>query len=567
MIVVKRLIILVLLLFLVGCKSEHEHNYETKVVEATCLDAGYTRYSCSCGAKYRDNYTKALGHTYGYWELIEEATCNKSGKREKCCNLCGNVVTDPITKLECEFELHVVTKPTYYDEGLLAFVCEHGLTEDSKTLPAFSSGEYQSEVIHIPSNEESGLRSHKIRISGVTYNFYEEFESINDMRFEYEYDGIDVILKQRNSFSGGDLVIPEGVTIIGYNAFKGLDITSLTLPTSLKEIRGNAFAYSNIKSIYIPKNVVSIADTSFTGNDFESVTVDVNNSIYYSVDNSIIEKEYQKLILGTNNIPQGVRYIGRYAFAESNIEEIIIPEGVVGISGDAFRNCDNLKRIYIPSTIEYLGDTLTNYNVFSMCSNLEEIEVSSLNKTFKSVNNSIVEIKTNTLITASLNTVIEDISIIGYYAFMGLNITSIVIPDCVTDILDEAFASCSLLEEVKLSSNVKTIKQHVFYMCNKLDVINLDHVIQIQKYAFYGCKLTNLSLDNIIYIGKYAFAHSDINYLHLSKSLYNIDEDGFKSCNKIKEITIDTNNKNYEIYDNSLIDSETKEVIISVSGV
>ena len=48
----------------------------------------------------------------------------------------------------------LLQKPTYYEEVLLALVCEHGLTEDPMVLLAFSSGEYQSEVINIQSKEE-----------------------------------------------------------------------------------------------------------------------------------------------------------------------------------------------------------------------------------------------------------------------------------------------------------------------------------------------------------------------------------------------------------------------------
>lgn len=55
---------------------------------------------------------------------------------------------------------------------------------------------------------------------------------------------------------GGDVVVPDGIQIIGYGAFKNCtNVTSITLPDSLLYIDGEAFENTGISNIVIPKNV------------------------------------------------------------------------------------------------------------------------------------------------------------------------------------------------------------------------------------------------------------------------------------------------------------------------
>lgn len=42
----------------------HTHSYSTVVTAPTCVDRGYTTYTCTCGDSYVDNYVNALGHDF-----------------------------------------------------------------------------------------------------------------------------------------------------------------------------------------------------------------------------------------------------------------------------------------------------------------------------------------------------------------------------------------------------------------------------------------------------------------------------------------------------------------------
>ena len=57
-------------------------------------------------------------------------------------------------------------------------------------------------------------------------------------------------------------------------------------------------------------------------------------------------------------IPDNITAIEGYAFAGTDIEVIRIPEGVTEILQGAFSNCPNLHKVYLPRSLQKLGDKL-----------------------------------------------------------------------------------------------------------------------------------------------------------------------------------------------------------------
>lgn len=80
-------------------KPAHTHSYKSTVTAPTCTAKGYTTYQCSCGDNYRDNYTEALGHSYGDWVTTREATTEEEGQQTRTCSRCGATETRSIEKL------------------------------------------------------------------------------------------------------------------------------------------------------------------------------------------------------------------------------------------------------------------------------------------------------------------------------------------------------------------------------------------------------------------------------------------------------------------------------------
>ena len=74
-----------------------EHTYETATTAPTCLEQGYTTFTCHCGHSYKSNFVDASGHTKAS-AVIEnkiEPTCVNNGRYEKVvyCSICGDEVS------------------------------------------------------------------------------------------------------------------------------------------------------------------------------------------------------------------------------------------------------------------------------------------------------------------------------------------------------------------------------------------------------------------------------------------------------------------------------------------
>lgn len=245
------------------------------------------------------------------------------------------------------------------------------------------------------------------------------------------------------------IVIPGGVTSIGYSAFS--DCHSLT-------------------SIVIPNSVTRIGDGTFRGcSSLASIIVESDNLIFDSRENcnAIIETSSNMLVVGCKNtkIPKGVTSIGDSAFsgctgltsieipnsvtsigewAFSGCKSLIsieIPHSVTSIGEWAFRGCAVLPSVNIPSSVISIGD-----NAFSSCSGLNSIMVEIGNHFYDSRNNcnAIIRTFSNMLIAGCKNTKIPNsVTRIGEWAFSGCScLTSIEIPNSVTSIGDGVFADC-----------------------------------------------------------------------------------------------------------------------------
>ena len=73
------------------------HSYRTTVVAPTCTTDGYTLHKCSvCGTSYKDNTTKATGHSYGNAVVTKQPTCTAEGTAIKTCTKCNATVTEKL---------------------------------------------------------------------------------------------------------------------------------------------------------------------------------------------------------------------------------------------------------------------------------------------------------------------------------------------------------------------------------------------------------------------------------------------------------------------------------------
>ena len=297
------------------------------------------------------------------------------------------------------------------------------------------------------------------------------------------------------------ITLPDSVTSIGKEAFKMCyALTSITIPSSVTDIGDDAFEEcTKLTSITIPDSVTSIGYGVFSKcSNLTSINVDNNNPIYDSRNNcnAIIETKTNTLIADCKNtiIPDSVTSIGDYAFQNSEITSITIPDSVERIGISAFYYCQNLTNITIPASVTSIGK-----GAFSNCSGVTSIGVDNNNPIYDSRDNCNAIIEKGTLIVGCKNTIIPDgVTSIGNNAFSDCSFTNIVIPDGVTSIGDYAFGACSNLTNITIPDSVESIGDYAFGVCSNLTNITIpDSVESIGKYAFYYCE----NLSSVTYKG------------------------------------------------------------------
>ena len=255
----------------------------------------------------------------------------------------------------------------------------------------------------------------------------------------------------RNSIKS--VVVAEGVTSIGQNAFSGCTIlTSITIPESVTSIEYGAFYSCPIlTSIIIPDGVTSIGDEAFYGcHSLASIT-----------------------------IPESVTSIGSQAFCGcSSLASITIPESVTSIGTQAFYGCSSLASINILNGVTSIGR-----GAFWYCSSLASI------------------------------TIPESVTSIEEYAFYGCSsLANITIPESVTSIGGYAFSDCRSLTSITIPESVTSIGESAFRYCSSLTSITIpESVISIGVTAFAECdRLTSITIPkSVTNIGQSAFDNCD----------------------------------------------------------
>ena len=159
------------------------------------------------------------------------------------------------------------------------------------------------------------------------------------------------------------VVIPEGVTSIGTNAFFGCEsLKSVVIPKGVTSIRrGTFFKCTSLKSVVIPKGVISIRwGTFFECTSLKSVVIPEGVS-------SIEEGTFFRCrSLKSVEIPQGVTSIGTNAFSHcESLTTVVIPKSVKSIGYDVFSGCTSLESILIPKGVTSIGS-----RTFTGCENL-----------------------------------------------------------------------------------------------------------------------------------------------------------------------------------------------------
>ena len=131
---------------------------------------------------------------------------------------------------------------------------------------------------------------------------------------------------------------------------------------------------------------------------------------------------------------------------------------------------------------------------------------------------------------------------IGEYTFWHCSITSVTIPNSVTNIGDFAFDMCNRMTSVTIPNSVTSSGKAAFEWCSRLTSVTIGNsVTSIGNYAFMHCnRLTSVTIGNsVTSIGESAFEHcSGLTSVTIPNSVTTIGDYAFSGCSGLTSVTI-----------------------------
>lgn len=450
-----------------------------------------------------------------------------------------NVIFDGETKIG------VIPKKAFYKSAIEEIVLPETLTE----IKVSAFGYTKIKDLVIPKS---------VKTIGEMKGYYGAFENsdIETVTFKegsavenlgwYSFNKNKKLTTVRTLMNDGTYrnALPEGMEVIGQNAFANTGIVTLEIPSTVTEIGMTAFSYckqldtvtfaensklakfgigvfseSGIRSISFPKvvdekgetqritfsttgvslfnsclrleeaylssSVQSIANV-FSGSTIKKVTVEEDHPAFKTDEKGqlLTSKDGTNIILVLGEIT------GKY----------IIPDNVVQISDNAFQKQASMTGVYIPDTVKYIGDY-----AFDSCYSLTDVEFAE-------------------------NVKLTDLGAGAFAKCLALKKITLPYAENVGENSKPAngytgiFGYCLNLEEVTLSDDMETISHNMFSYTLSLKSINIPKKIKtIGTNAFNYSGLTSVSIPNSeeLSIGNNAFSRSK-----LTSITFETDESG-----------------------------------------
>lgn len=341
------------------------------------------------------------------------------------------------------------------------------------------------------------------------------------------------------------------------------------------------FAVILVLTVVVPLTVFGALKTDVSAADITysvengvltiSGTGPMDNYTKYALNKDYDPKKIYKVIIG-----EGITSIGEYAFFNSTVKFVTIPNTVTKISKGAFDGSSNLVSVKIPGSVKTIGD-----DAFNKCESMYELILENGVETIgeDAFSGSSIEAVT---IPPSVKTIgwgafsgcqkltvtfSEGLETIGYSAFSNIGNAELTLPDSVKSIDNFAFSGCKNLEKVVTGKNLETIGAHAFYVYSgsKLNSVNLsksqklstigdkafenaiiteiiipNSVTAIGEKAFDGCSyLVTVKLPaNLKSIGERAFWRTPIASIEIPSGVESIGEAAFDGCPNLTKIVI-----------------------------
>lgn len=345
------------------------------------------------------------------------------------------------------------------------------VTCENETPPTVNGKKLFADVtgtvdVYVPATALSAYQSAWGTTNCQYYALQEGECTVNGIKYRYKADGTAIVMANTPKYSG-DIVIPETisynehtytVTTLDLDAFAHCtEMTSITLPNSLKTIGISFNECTGLKSITIPESVSKIDGYAFMNcSNLDTIYFKPYLSVPYTYYDylgliskdvliyvpSILLDEYRaKWSEMTNIQPEPIVVNGLYYSINTETRKATVIQHPRGDGG-----YDPLVNITIPEAISVYDMTLSVDSIgpdaFRYCEDILSVSLP------------------NTLVS------------IGEYAFYWCtSLPEITIPKSVTSIGDRAFLECKQLTTITIPEKVATIGSYAFANCSGLTSI------------------------------------------------------------------------------------------------
>lgn len=335
-----------------------------------------------------------------------------------------------------------------------------------------------------------------------------------------------------------NIIIPKThknllVVAIEERAFIGAMAESIFVPDTVRSISDYAFENcTNLKRITLSEGLETVGGYLFKGTAIEEIVMPKSVINYPRALGSVFAgcSTLKRITLGgrLENAGTDLGFLGN-----PTIEEITFSEGYRIVPDGLFKDMPKLKKVNLPSTIEYVGPafdpskvTAEQFSVYVFAENMEKF---------------IHRKDSGATLDAGAK-------MIASGAFSGYKAKEFSFHEGLISIGRRAFEEANSLETVKLPSTLKYLDAYSFYNCKNLKKVVLsDSIAEIGACPFSGCDILEYNeYGNTLYIGTetnpYFFLvkakSTDIESVTIHNDTKHIDSAAFKGCTRLKEITV-----------------------------